>query len=96
VEEEWNSIKLCSQTVLNKRLNSHFFIFIHALIDTAFFFSLQKNNMDIDTAPNNKGKGKEKIFNLTAELDNLPWVEKYRPKTLDDLVSHENITSTSK
>lgn len=46
--------------------------------------------MDID-----KGKGKEKVFNLTAELDNLPWVEKYRPKTLDDLVSHENITSTS-
>ncbi|KAI7896067.1 P-loop containing nucleoside triphosphate hydrolase protein [Mucor mucedo] len=41
-----------------------------------------------------KGKGKEKVFNLTAELDNLPWVEKYRPKTLDDLVSHDNITST--
>lgn len=48
--------------------------------------------MDIDV----KGKGKEKVFDLAAELDNLPWVEKYRPKTLDDLVSHDNITSTSK
>lgn len=59
--------------------------------------------MDIDTpittttrGPVDKGKGKEKVFNLTEELDNLPWVEKYRPKTLDDLVSHEDITSTSK
>lgn len=53
--------------------------------------------MEIDTPVHrNKGKGKEKVFDLTAELDNLPWVEKYRPKTLDDLVSHEDITSTSK
>ncbi|CAO1385819.1 unnamed protein product [Diamesa serratosioi] len=26
---------------------------------------------------------------------NLPWVEKYRPATLDDLISHEEIISTS-
>ena len=26
----------------------------------------------------------------------LPWVEKYRPATLDDLISHEEIISTSK
>ena len=25
---------------------------------------------------------------------NLPWVEKYRPKVLDDLISHENILKT--
>lgn len=24
----------------------------------------------------------------------LPWIEKYRPKTLDDLVAHEDIVST--
>jgi hypothetical protein len=56
------------------------------------------SQMDIDTpitTTKDKGKGKEKVFNLTEELDNLPWVEKYRPKTLDDLVSHEDITSTS-
>lgn len=27
---------------------------------------------------------------------NLPWVEKYRPATLDDLISHTDIISTSK
>ena len=27
---------------------------------------------------------------------NLPWVEKYRPKHLDDLISHKEIISTSK
>jgi replication factor C subunit 3/5 len=27
---------------------------------------------------------------------NLPWVEKYRPQTLDDLVSHKEIIRTSK
>ncbi|CAJ0749182.1 5774_t:CDS:10, partial [Entrophospora sp. SA101] len=26
--------------------------------------------------------------------DNLPWVEKYRPKTLDELLSHKNIITT--
>ena len=26
---------------------------------------------------------------------NLPWVEKYRPKQLEDLISHEDIISTS-
>ncbi|MFT7819368.1 replication factor C subunit 5 isoform X1 [Arapaima gigas] len=25
---------------------------------------------------------------------NLPWVEKYRPQTLDDLISHQDILST--
>lgn len=55
------------------------------------------SQMDIDTpVPRNKGKGKERVLNITDELDTLPWVEKYRPQTLDELVSHEDITSTSK
>ncbi|MCL4129406.1 UNVERIFIED_CONTAM: hypothetical protein GTU68_030745 [Idotea baltica] len=29
-----------------------------------------------------------------AKDKNLPWVEKYRPQTLDDLISHEQIIST--
>ncbi|KAG5684672.1 hypothetical protein PVAND_013889 [Polypedilum vanderplanki] len=29
-------------------------------------------------------------------IANLPWVEKYRPATLDDLISHEDIISTIK
>ncbi|KAI8983465.1 DNA replication factor [Pilobolus umbonatus] len=50
------------------------------------------SSMDIDRPVRNKGK--EKMMDLAHELDNLPWVEKYRPETLDDLVSHEYITST--
>jgi replication factor C subunit 3/5 len=43
-----------------------------------------------------KGKGKEKSIEEVAEADSdlLPWVEKYRPATLEDLVSHKDITST--
>ncbi|CAO1637705.1 unnamed protein product [Sympodiomycopsis kandeliae] len=47
----------------------------------------------------NKGKGKasslaEAQSQQTGNEDLLPWVEKYRPVTLDDLVSHQDITST--
>eukprot|EP01132_Coremiostelium_polycephalum_P006631 gene6631-8203_t len=28
------------------------------------------------------------------QIDSLPWVEKYRPKNLNDLIAHEDITST--
>lgn len=43
-----------------------------------------------------KGKGKAKMTDqvLPADNDNLPWVEKYRPVTLDDVVSHKDITNT--
>ncbi|KAI8595450.1 P-loop containing nucleoside triphosphate hydrolase protein [Dissophora ornata] len=40
-----------------------------------------------------KSKGKHVDTPNTVD-DTLPWVEKYRPVTLDDLVSHEDITST--
>eukprot|EP00842_Homolaphlyctis_polyrhiza_P004381 jgi/Hompol1/4944/HPOL_000464-RA len=57
-------------------------------------------DMDVDEvpllrAPNRKGKGKEKETALTdSSLDTLPWVEKYRPAQLDDLISHKDIIST--
>ncbi|PWN93703.1 putative RFC3-DNA replication factor C, 40 kDa subunit [Acaromyces ingoldii] len=43
-----------------------------------------------------KGKGKAKASDQTQDeqTDLLPWVEKYRPATLDDLVSHKDITAT--
>ncbi|KAG0053409.1 hypothetical protein BGZ83_001175 [Gryganskiella cystojenkinii] len=41
----------------------------------------------------NKGKGKY-VEPTAASDETLPWVEKYRPVTLDDLVSHKDITST--
>ncbi|KAF8513475.1 P-loop containing nucleoside triphosphate hydrolase protein [Gautieria morchelliformis] len=39
-------------------------------------------------------KGKGKAENTPMDKDHLPWVEKYRPVTLDDVVSHHQITST--
>ncbi|KAI7886184.1 P-loop containing nucleoside triphosphate hydrolase protein [Lichtheimia hyalospora FSU 10163] len=53
--------------------------------------------MDIDPPENpvvkNKGKGRM-VGTGSPDSDHLPWVEKYRPKNLDDLVSQGNITST--
>ena len=34
------------------------------------------------------------MMSADQQLDLLPWVEKYRPETLDDLVSHKDITAT--
>ncbi|KAI9099973.1 P-loop containing nucleoside triphosphate hydrolase protein [Phlyctochytrium arcticum] len=57
--------------------------------------------MDIDEneAPMrtvNKGKGKAVVMsNGKPDLSaNLPWVEKYRPKNLDELISHQDIIGT--
>lgn len=33
-------------------------------------------------------------MSVLEEESNLPWVEKYRPKSLDDLISHKDIIST--
>ncbi|RDB23513.1 Replication factor C subunit 3 [Hypsizygus marmoreus] len=41
-----------------------------------------------------KGKGKEVDHDRPYDNENLPWVEKYRPVTLDDIVSHKDITGT--
>lgn len=46
-----------------------------------------------------KGKGKQVLQSNGREHsddENLPWVEKYRPKELDDVVSHQDIIGTSK
>ena len=52
---------------------------------------------DSTTSKLDKGKGKEGELGLAKLLseDNLPWVEKYRPATLDDVVAHKDIISTS-
>ncbi|KAI9204672.1 P-loop containing nucleoside triphosphate hydrolase protein [Polychytrium aggregatum] len=57
--------------------------------------------MDVDsdneTRPSrDKGKGKlvdEPAGNETAS-NNLPWVEKYRPQSMDDLIAHKDIIAT--
>ncbi|GAA5846752.1 hypothetical protein JCM3766R1_005057 [Sporobolomyces carnicolor] len=51
-----------------------------------------------DSIKLDKGKGKQGELGLATLLgdgpDNLPWVEKYRPVTLDDVVAHQDIIST--
>ncbi|RJE27456.1 replication factor c [Aspergillus sclerotialis] len=64
-----------------------------------------EDEMDIDVQPSkdaiqfssDKSSGKTK--RLTADLpveaeDNLPWVEKYRPNTLEDVSGHQDILAT--
>ncbi|KAI5452773.1 Subunit of heteropentameric Replication factor C (RF-C) [Naganishia albida] len=42
-----------------------------------------------------KGKGKQSTSEeYLSGREGLPWVEKYRPNTLDDVVSHKDITGT--
>ncbi|KAI0079370.1 P-loop containing nucleoside triphosphate hydrolase protein [Panus rudis PR-1116 ss-1] len=48
-------------------------------------------------APKSTTKGKGKAVEQAPEdelNENLPWVEKYRPVTLNDVVSHKDITAT--
>ncbi|EKG15956.1 hypothetical protein MPH_06922 [Macrophomina phaseolina MS6] len=47
------------------------------------------------SASNMAAKGKRSAANLPVEAeDTLPWVEKYRPDTLDDVSGHQDILAT--
>ncbi|KAI9807626.1 MAG: hypothetical protein M1825_005566 [Sarcosagium campestre] len=63
------------------------------------------DGMDLDVRPvddailfssdNTAGKGKRTAANLPVEAeDSLPWVEKYRPSSLDDVAGHQDILVT--
>ncbi|KAK0705627.1 P-loop containing nucleoside triphosphate hydrolase protein [Lasiosphaeris hirsuta] len=50
---------------------------------------------DITFSADNAAKGKRSAANLPVEAeDSLPWVEKYRPATLDDVSGHQDILAT--
>ncbi|MCJ1254828.1 hypothetical protein MMC24_002644 [Lignoscripta atroalba] len=62
-------------------------------------------DVDVDAPPvkdsimfnsdNTNAKGKRSAANLPVEAeDSLPWVEKYRPDTLDDVSGHQDILAT--
>ncbi|CAI6096994.1 unnamed protein product [Clonostachys chloroleuca] len=62
-----------------------------------------ENEMDVDAPAPSKDitfsseatKGKRTTANLPVEAeDSLPWVEKYRPTTLDDVSGHQDILAT--
>ncbi|PWY88068.1 P-loop containing nucleoside triphosphate hydrolase protein [Aspergillus sclerotioniger CBS 115572] len=62
-----------------------------------------EDSMDVDapskaiqfSSDNTSGKAKRVAADLPVEaLDNLPWVEKYRPNTLDDVSGHQDILAT--
>jgi replication factor C subunit 3/5 len=66
-----------------------------------------EDDMDLDGPPaardttltfssdNTSAKGKRSAANLPVEAeDSLPWVEKYRPGTLDDVSGHQDILAT--
>ncbi|RIA84540.1 putative RFC3-DNA replication factor C, 40 kDa subunit [Glomus cerebriforme] len=56
---------------------------------------MSDKEVDIEGMPSkNKGKGKAIVDRPTKHKEHLPWVEKYRPHTLSDLISLEYITST--
>jgi hypothetical protein len=48
----------------------------------------------VATAAAAQPKQKQKVDRLTEGRD-APWVEKYRPKTLDDVAAHKEIIDTS-
>ncbi|KAI9792270.1 MAG: hypothetical protein M1816_002495 [Peltula sp. TS41687] len=53
-----------------------------------------KDSIMFDSA-NTSGKGKRSAANLPVQAeDSLPWVEKYRPDTLDDVAGHHAILAT--
>ncbi|KAK4186512.1 P-loop containing nucleoside triphosphate hydrolase protein [Podospora australis] len=50
---------------------------------------------DITFSSNNLAKGKRSAANLPIEAeDSLPWVEKYRPVSLNDVSGHQDILAT--
>ncbi|KAJ5641881.1 hypothetical protein N7490_005881 [Penicillium lividum] len=60
-----------------------------------------EDEMDVDTSKDvqfssdNAAGKKRTVADLPVEaLDNLPWVEKYRPESLDDVSGHQDILAT--
>lgn len=57
----------------------------------------EDDRMDVDGAlhPEPQAEGKRIRSDLPVEAqDSLPWVEKYRPDTLDDVQGHQDILAT--
>jgi hypothetical protein len=76
---------------------NHHRICLESLLHIAKMSDDEDDRMDIDiqfgTHSNEKGKRIARDLPVEAE-DSLPWVEKYRPNTLDDVQGHQDILAT--
>lgn len=50
---------------------------------------------NFSSIPDNKGKNVIVSGNPPNSSKDIPWVEKYRPKSLDDVAAHRDIVDTS-
>ncbi|KAJ3211708.1 hypothetical protein HK099_007932, partial [Clydaea vesicula] len=66
---------------------------MHELKESDDLMELDHDDETISNLMRLKNKGKETL-RVGMASDNLPWVEKYRPKGLDELISHNNIIET--
>lgn len=97
---------MTSQTCVNNTFAFYFYA-SHSPHKHIMTISDEETQMQVDSdddlsapARLDKGKGKAVVVDATfkngavAGEEHLPWIEKYRPASLADLVSHEDITST--
>jgi replication factor C subunit 3/5 len=55
----------------------------------------ERMDVDIQFSAKDSSGGKRIARDLPVEAeDSLPWVEKYRPKSLDDVEGHQDILAT--
>jgi patatin-like phospholipase/acyl hydrolase len=55
---------------------------------------MAEDNMDVDNVVDIEKENDKSISTTSKSHHDLPWVEKYRPKNLDELIAHEEIIST--
>jgi DNA polymerase III delta prime subunit len=58
--------------------------------------SLENSSNEENNIPERSSQGIQTNSSVAPTKKKLPWIEKYRPKTLDDIISHKQIMSSLK